>query len=145
MFLWAISSVGRAPDLHPGGHRFDPDMCPVYYGLLEARVGSNYPMGTAWTDSNLSVFLGTNRRRCRRQCSGMTGYGHCGTGVQARPVRCRCGPLFWVISSMVEFPVRIRGIPVRPRYVSISLFVSSPISTGSSPGVRTNFIGHGSS
>ena len=38
LFLWAISSVGRAPDLHSGGHRFEADMCPVSYGPLAQLV-----------------------------------------------------------------------------------------------------------
>ena len=36
--MWGISSVGRAPALQAGGHRFEPDILHHIYGLIAQSV-----------------------------------------------------------------------------------------------------------
>ena len=49
IFLWGLSSAGRAPALHAGGQRFDPASLHLNYhygGVAQlARASGSYPGG----------------------------------------------------------------------------------------------------
>ena len=54
--LWVISSVlGRAPDLHSGGRRFEPDIDPLLYGGV-AQLEERFVRTEEVTGSNPVTF-----------------------------------------------------------------------------------------
>ena len=44
-FSWGCSSVGRAPDLHSGGRRFDPDQLHQLYPVTKPKKTKAYLSG----------------------------------------------------------------------------------------------------
>ena len=52
-FMWAISSVGRAPDLQSGGRRFEP--CIVHQMSVGGISPTRYFSGPRGTEEDLSL------------------------------------------------------------------------------------------